>query len=108
MAEYTYDELKHMTVADLRTIASGIDHEAVKGYTQLHKDQIVAGICTALDIDTIEHHDVVGIDKAAVKAKIRQLKVKRDEALESGDHAELKRVRRALHRHKRNIRKHYV
>ena len=28
---YTYEELKHKTVAQLREIAAGIEHEAVKG-----------------------------------------------------------------------------
>src|SRR5256885_9142107 len=35
---YTYDELKHKTVAELRDIAVGIEHEALQGYTQLNKE----------------------------------------------------------------------
>jgi hypothetical protein len=28
---YTYDELKHKTVGELRDIAAGIEHEALQG-----------------------------------------------------------------------------
>ena len=37
---YTYDELKHKTVAELRDIAVGIEHEALQGYTQLNKEHL--------------------------------------------------------------------
>ena len=30
---YTYEQLKEMTVAELREIAKGIEHDAVKGHT---------------------------------------------------------------------------
>jgi hypothetical protein len=36
MAEGAYEELKQMTVAQLREIAAGIEHDAVKGRTQLN------------------------------------------------------------------------
>ncbi|HEY9432235.1 MAG TPA: hypothetical protein VI260_12305 [Blastocatellia bacterium] len=36
MAERDYEELKHKTVAQLREIAAGIEHDAVKGHTQLN------------------------------------------------------------------------
>ncbi len=100
--EYTYEKLKHMTVADLREIAKGIEHEAVQGYTQLNKEHLIVAISKALDI-THEHHDVVGVDKASIKARIRELKKKREEALAAHDHAQLKVVRRTIHRLKRQI-----
>ena len=50
---YTFDQLKGMTVAQLREIAAGIEHEAVKGYTQLNKEHLLTALCTALNIDTI-------------------------------------------------------
>jgi len=103
---YTYHDLKSMTVAKLRDIAKGIEHEAVQGYTQMNKDHLLPAICTALGIDTIEHHHAVGIDKPALKAKIRALKKERDAALEAHDHATLKNVRRQLHRINRDIRRH--
>lgn len=103
--DYTYDEVKHKTVAQLREIAKDIDHEAVQGYTQLHKDQLIEAICTALGIEMHVHHEVVGIDKAAIKAQIRQLKVERDEVLAARDKKRLKPILRKIHRLKRQIHK---
>ena len=39
MVERAYEELKHKTVAQLREIAAGIEHDAVKGRTQLNLAQ---------------------------------------------------------------------
>lgn len=100
--EYTFEQLKHKTVVELREIAKGIEHEAVQGYTQLNKEHLLVAISKALGIKH-EHHDVVGVDKVSVKARIRQLKKKRDEALAAHDHDQLKVVRRTIHRLKRQI-----
>jgi hypothetical protein len=101
---YTFEELKHKTVAELRDIAKGIEHSAVQGYTQLNKEHLLIAISTALGIKH-EHHDVVGVDKASIKARIRELKKKRGEALSAHDHVQLKAVRRTIHRLKRKIHK---
>lgn len=101
---YTYEQLKHMTVAELREIAKGTDGEIVQGYTQLNKEHLVGALATALGIQH-EHHEVVGVDKAAIKSRIRELKQKREAALAAHDHAELKMVRRTIHRLKRRIHK---
>jgi hypothetical protein len=101
---FTYEELKHKTVAELREIAKGIEHEAVQGYTQLNKDHLLVAISKALGLKH-EHHDVVGVDKASIKARMRELKTKREAALAAHDHAQLKVVRRTLHRLKRRIHK---
>lgn len=101
---YTFEELKHKTVAELRDIAKGIEHEAVQGYTQMNKDHLLAALSKALGIQH-EHHEVVGVDKSAIKAKIRELKTKRAAALAAHNHAELKVVRRTIHRLKRRIHK---
>jgi hypothetical protein len=102
---HTYEELKHKTVAELREIAAGVDHEAVQGYTQLHKDQLLPALCKALGIEAHVHHDVVGVDKTAIKTKIHALRKKRDEILASQDRAELKSVLRQIHSLKRQIRR---
>ena len=101
---HTYEELKHKTVAELREIAKGIEHDAVQGYTQMNKGHLIVAISKALGIQH-EHHDVIGVDKSAIKARIRDLKTKRQAALEAHDHAELKVVRRTIHRLKRQIHK---
>jgi DNA-binding IclR family transcriptional regulator len=102
---YTHQELKHKTLAELRDIAKDIQHDAVQGYTQLNKEHLIVAICTALGIEMHEHHDVVGIDKAKIKSRIKALKAKRTEALSAHDRAALKKVRRGIHRLKRQIHK---
>lgn len=101
---YTYEELKHKTLADLREIAKGIEHDAVQGYTQMNKDHLLGALSKALGIQH-EHHDVVGIDKKSIKARIRELKTQRESAIAAHDHAQLKVVRRTIHRLKRRIHK---
>jgi len=101
---YTFEELKHKTVAELREIAKGTDHEAVQGYTQLNKEHLLVALAKALGIQH-EHHSVVGVDKSSIKARIRELKTQREAALAAHDHAQLKVVRRTIHRLKRRIHK---
>ena len=104
---YTYHELKGKTIQELRDIAKGVDNqEAVQGYSQLNKEHLLPALCKALNIDTHEHHQVVGIDKPAIKAKMRELKQKRDTVLEARDRDALKSVRRQIHRLNRQIRAH--
>jgi hypothetical protein len=102
--DYTFEQLKHKTVAELREIAKGNEHEALQGYTQLNKEHLLVALSKALGIKH-EHHEVVGVDKASIKARIREMKKKRDEALSAHDHAQLKVARRTIHRLKRQIHK---
>jgi hypothetical protein len=101
---YTIEQLKHMTLADLREIAKGSDHEALQGYTQLNKEHLIGALAKALGIQHT-HHDVVGIDKSSIKSRIRELKTQRAAAIEAHDRAQLKVVRRTIHRLKRRIHK---
>ena len=102
--DYTFEQLKHKTVAELREIAKGSEHEALQGYTQLNKEHLLVALSKALGIKH-EHHEVVGVDKASIKARMRELKKKRDEALAAHDSAQLKIARRTLHRLKRQLHK---
>ena len=68
MAELTYEQLRHKTLAELRDMAKGSEHEAVQGYTQMNKEHLVVAIA-------------------------------------AHDHAQLKVVRRTIHRLKRRIHK---
>ena len=104
MAEVTYEQLKHKTVAELRDMAKGIEHDAVQGYTQMNKEHLLVALSKALGIQH-EHHAVVGVDKSSIKARIRELKTQRQAALTAHDHAQLKVVRRTIHRLKRQIHK---
>jgi hypothetical protein len=105
--EYTYDQLKGMTVAQMREIASGLEDEGIKGYTQLNKEHLLEALCKTLKIDTHTRHKskVAGKEKAEIKVQMKALKVKRNEALEAHDHAQLKDVRRQLHTLRRSLRK---
>ena len=104
MAELTYEQLRHKNLAELRDMAKDIQHDAVQGYTQLNKEHLVVAIANALGIQH-EHHSVVGIDKSSIKARIRELKTQRTAAIEAHDSAQLKVVRRTIHRLKRQIHK---
>jgi hypothetical protein len=101
---FTIEELKHKNIAELREMAKGLEHEAVQGYTQLNKEHLVFALAKALGIQHT-HHDVIGVDKTQIKKRIRELKVKREAALSAHNHAELKAVRRNIHRLKRQIHK---
>lgn len=104
---YTYHDLHGKTIEELREIAKGVaNQEAVQGYSQMNKQHLLPALCKALGIDTREHHDVVGIDKPAIKAKMRDLKKRRDAAIEAHDHGTLKAIRRHIHSLNRQIRAH--
>jgi hypothetical protein len=103
---YTYHELKAKTLQELRDIAKDVTSEAVQGFSQMNKDHLLPALCTALGIDAHEHHAATGIDKPAIKAKMRELKLKRDAALEAHDHALIKSLRRQIHGLNRQIRAH--
>jgi len=105
---FTYHDLKAMNIGQLREIAKDLQHEAVQGYTQLNKEHLLVALCTALNVPLHEHHDAAGIDKAAIKAKMRALKKDREAALASADHERLKAVRRSIHGLNRQIKKHLV
>lgn len=102
---YTYDELHRMTVAQLRGIAKGVDHDAVHGYTTMHKHELLSALCEALQIKAHAHHEIIGIDKTKIKAQIRELKLKRDAAIEAHDSKALKVIRKRIKRLKHQIRR---
>lgn len=108
MAEHTYEELHKMTVAKLREIADEIEDERLQGHNAMHKEHLLPKLCEVLGIDAHVHHEVVGINKTAVKRQIRALKVERDAALEAGDRKQHKSVLREIHKLKRQIHKAMV
>ena len=104
---YTYHELKEKTIQELRDIAKDVENqEAVQGFSQLNKDHLLPALCKALGIEAHEHHDVVGIDKPAIKARMRDLKKQRQVALDAHDNVKLKSIRRQIHHYNRQIRGH--
>src|ERR1700730_7973799 len=103
---YTYHALKAKTIQELREIAKDVQHDAVQGFSQMNKEHLLPAFCHALGIDMRDHHAVVGIDKPAIKAEMRQLRTKKDEALVEQDHEGLTRLRRQIHKLNRQIRAH--
>jgi hypothetical protein len=103
---HTYHELKEMTVAQLRDMAKELNHEAVQGYSQMNKDHLLPALCRALNIETLEHHSATGVDKPAIKARLRDLKQQRGQALTAHDHVLLKSIRRQMHALNHQIRSH--
>ena len=103
---HTWEELHKTPVKKLRQIAEELgDHDELHGYSTMHKEDLVPALCHVLGIEDHAHHEVVGVDKAAIKARIRELKVQRDEALAARDSVQLKRARRKIHRLKRKLHK---
>ena len=102
----TYHDLKRKTLAELREIAKGIQDERVQGHSQMNKEHLLPALCQALGIDVHEHHTFSGIDKATIKSTIRELKKRRDAALEAHDHEQLHSLRRQIHRLNHQIRAH--
>ncbi len=108
MAEYTYEQLHKMTVAELRGIAAGIEDERLQGHSQLHKEQLLPILCQVLGIEAHAHHVAVGIDKAPIKQEIRSLKAKRDALISAKSpdaRQELRSVRKKLHKQRRKLRR---
>ena len=102
---HTYEELHDMTVAQLRKVADDIEDERLEGHNTMHKEPLLKALCEVLGIEAHVHHEVVGIDKTAIKKQIRALKVERDAAIQARDKKKLKEVRREIHRLKHRIHK---
>jgi hypothetical protein len=102
---YTYEQLHAMNVIQLRDIAKEIEHEAVKGFTTMHKEKLIPALCTALGIEGHAHHHALGIDKAKLKSGIKVLKKQREELIAKHDSKSLKGVRKQIKHLKKKIRK---
>jgi protein-arginine kinase activator protein McsA len=105
---HTYEELSKMTVVQLRHIADGIEDEALKGHSTMHKDQLLPALCKILGVEAHVHHEVVGVNKSELKAQIRALKLERATAIQKKDYAQLESIRDKIHKLKRRIRKSIV
>lgn len=105
---YTYEQLSKMTVAELRKIADGVQHEAVQGHSTMHKEKLLPALCTALGIEAHAHHHVEGINKSKLKTEIRSLKAQKETAIQSKDKKQLKEIRKKIHKLKLKLRKAIV
>jgi len=99
-----YHELQKTRVADLREMMK--EHlPEVEGVIGLKKEELVLQLADKLGIEQPHKHVAAGLGKRAIKAEIRELKVKRQAALEAKDADELKKYRRLIHRRKRRLRR---
>jgi DNA-binding IclR family transcriptional regulator len=94
-----------MTVAQLREIATGIEHDAVKGFSTMHKEKLLPALCQALGIEAHKHHVAVGINKSQIKLEIRALKKKREEALAAKKKDTYREILRQIHHLKNKLRR---
>jgi hypothetical protein len=99
-----YHDLQKTRVSDLREMMKEKMPD-VQGVVGLKKDQIVEMLAEHLGIEKPHKHVERGLGKRRIKAQIRELKVKRQAALEAGDAAELRKYRRLIHRQKRRLRR---
>jgi hypothetical protein len=102
---YTFDELKHKKVAELREIAAELGDDAVQGAKQMNKDHLLEALCKAMDIEMHVHHEVVGVDKSTIKSQIRAAKKKRDEAIKSKNKEAITLARNRIRKLKKELRK---
>ncbi len=106
---HSYETLKGKTVAQLRDIAEGFgEHEQLHGYRTMHKEELLPALCHALGIEDHTHHEVIGLDKARIKARIGELKAIRDAALEARDLDEYRAILKQIHRLKGKLRRAVV
>ena len=95
-------ELETKTVNDLREMAA--KYEDIKGVSGLKKDQLIDILCEKLGID--QHvHVPTGIGRRKIKARIRALRKKRDEALQAHDAAALADVRGEIKSNRRKLKR---
>lgn len=101
MADYTYEQLKDMTVVQIREIAKDIVDPSLEGYRTMHKDQLLPIVCKLLNIHM--HHAAAGGEKTKIKATIHKLQAKRDDANTPPEQEPM--IRHQIHVLKRRLRR---
>ena len=102
-----WQELEKKKVTELRELAK--EHANVEGAVGLSKEKLVEIVAEALGIER-PHLIATGINKTALKQKIRALRSEVQQGIEAKDRALVRRKRRQIHRLKRKIRRaaHFV
>jgi len=95
-------EMEKKTVNDLREMA--IKYEDIKGVSGLRKEELLEILCEKLGIDR-HVHVPEGIGRRDIKARIKELKLKRKDALDKHDRAALATVRHEIKSNKRHLRR---
>jgi len=63
MTEYKFEDLSKQTVAQLRKIAEGVEHEALQDPAKMPKEKLLAALCQALGIEAGESPEETVQDK---------------------------------------------
>ena len=107
--EHDEKHLEKMTIIELREIAAEIPHE--KAVHEMKKEELVAfikeawGIKDEKPIKKKKHIGKIKMTKLELKAKIRELKALRLQALESNENKEALRVRHEISQLKKKSRR---
>ena len=99
-----YHDLQKTRVADLRDMVKE-QLPDIEGVIGLKKEELVDLLADHMGIEKPSKHIAAGLGKSKMKAKIKELKVKRQAALEAKDGKELKKYRRLIRREKRKMRR---
>lgn len=99
-----FHHLQKTRVVELREQAAKM---GIEGVSAMKKEKLVDVLATKLNIDR-HAHGALGINKDAVKKRMREVKATRDAALAAHDAKALKLARRKAHRLKREIRRALV
>ena len=105
-----YHALEKMTVVQLREEAKKHDF---KGVTGMKKDELIAALAEKLDLEKPavrpkkkgKKSGAAPLDRAALKAKIAELRGERDKARADNDGKKIEVLRRRLHSLKRRMRR---
>ena len=107
--EHDEKHLEKMTIIELREIAAEIPHE--KAVHEMKKEELVAfikearGIKDEKPIKKKKHIGKIKMTKPELKAKIRELKAFRMQALESNENKKALRVRHQISKLKKKSRR---
>ena len=97
-----WHELEKLKVTDLREMAK--EKLEIKGVSGMAKAKLVETLAEAMGIEK-PHKVAEGTGKSQLKAQIKELKIKRNEALTGKDKQSLKATRRKIHRLRRQLRR---
>jgi len=97
-----WHELEKMKVDDLRTLAK--EKAVVEAAAGVSKEELVAKIAASLGIPR-PHRVIEGSEKASIKQRIHELQGELQQALTDGRREDQRRARKAIHRHKRALRR---
>ena len=70
MTEYTFEDLSKQTVAQLRKIAVGVEHEALQDPAKMPKEELLAALCQALGIEAGESPEETVQDKESAAQEV--------------------------------------